>query len=960
MDSSESSARGIARTKLAPGSVINHYSIVSKVGAGGMGEVYRAIDTRLGRDVAIKVLPTHLADSPDIRARFQREAQTVSQLNHPNICTLFDIGQSDGLEYLVFEYIEGETLADRITRERFSAQEILAVALQIVDALIRAHEEGVIHRDLKPGNVMLSDSGIKLLDFGLARPIEVPSAAPASDETKVAVKPLTVHGAIVGTLQYMAPEQLDGRQVDERTDIFALGCVLYEMATGRRLFDGPDSPSILSSILKFDQRAITDLSASVSEPLERIIRRCIESDPKMRYQNAKELQQELLKQRSWVADVAIPELLSKLDTIQSLDEGPEAWQAFLLAREIDKFEPTNSRLETMWPEFSRKISIITDPPGAMVSAKVYDASMNTSIEFGRTPLTGIRFPRGITQVRIELDGYRAINDVYWVFELGGFGATGKTEDGLPEWRHKLHRHDEIPEAMEYVPAGQFNLFMPGLDHLAAEATAAFLMDRHPVTNRMYRAFVAGGGYTKREYWQQQFILDGKELTWEEAVRLFTDAIGQPGPANWEMGEYPQGEDDYPVTGISWFEAAAYAAWAGKELPTIFHWNRVAFTVASSHIIPAANFSGKGLLPAGSTQSINRFGVYDLGGNVREWTWNDCGRNNERFILGGAWNDPEYAFTDAFAQSPFNRSASNGFRCIRCIEQEPNEQNLRRRIELPFRDFRNEKPVSDEVFSFFLRQFQFDKTPLNAVIEVEESSNVGIRQTIRFPAAYGNEEMIAYLYLPPNPRPPLQTVVLFPGSLAIHASSIGPMEMRRADFIMKSGRALLLPIYKGTYQRGDDLKSDYPEETAFYRDHVIMWGKDLARSIDYLETRSDIDCSELAYYGVSWGGAMGAIMPAVEKRIKAVVLYVAGLTFQRALPEVDQLNYVSRVTQPTLMLNGELDFYFPVETSQKAMFELLGTPPEHKRRITYPLGHSVPRPELIKETLAWLDKYLGPV
>jgi dienelactone hydrolase len=221
-------------------------------------------------------------------------------------------------------------------------------------------------------------------------------------------------------------------------------------------------------------------------------------------------------------------------------------------------------------------------------------------------------------------------------------------------------------------------------------------------------------------------------------------------------------------------------------------------------------------------------------------------------------------------------------------------------------------------------------------------------------------MRAHLFLPSRGKPPYQTVVLFPGSLAIHTRTFGLMEIRRVDFLVKSGRALILPIYKGTFERGGEVTSDYPEPTAFYKDHVLMWGKDLGRTIDYLETRPDLDASRIAYYGVSWGGALGAILPAVEKRIRANVLYVAGLCFQRALPEADQINYVSRVTQPTLMLNGELDFFFPAESSQKPMFERLGTPAEHKKRLTYPRGHTVPKADLITESLAWLDRYLGPV
>ena len=202
--------------------------------------------------------------------------------------------------------------------------------------------------------------------------------------------------------------------------------------------------------------------------------------------------------------------------------------------------------------------------------------------------------------------------------------------------------------------------------------------------------------------------------------------------------------------------------------------------------------------------------------------------------------------------------------------------------------------------------------------------------------------------------------MFPGSLALHTRTFNLSEIRRLDFLARSGRAVLLPVYKSTYERGDELRSDYPEATAFYKDHVIMWGKDLSRAIDYIETREDLDRGRVAYYGVSWGGAMGAILPAVEPRIKVNVLYVAGFTFQRALPEVEHINYNTRVKQPTLMLNGELDFFFPAETSQRPMFELLGTPAGHKQRLTYPRGHTVPKADLVKESLAWLDRHLGPV
>src|SRR6185503_8527117 len=214
--------------------------------AGGMGEVYRARDSRLGRDVAIKVLPQRLSASPDLRARFEREARTLSQLNHPYICTLHDIGHESGVDYLVLELIEGETLAARLEQGPLPADRLLSLAEQITAALVEAHRAGLVHRDLKPSNLMLTQSGVKLLDFGLARPAESsPAVVGAASQAPTMHRPLTTAGALVGTFQYMAPEQLEGREADARTDLFALGCVLYEMATGRRPFRGDDSVTIL-------------------------------------------------------------------------------------------------------------------------------------------------------------------------------------------------------------------------------------------------------------------------------------------------------------------------------------------------------------------------------------------------------------------------------------------------------------------------------------------------------------------------------------------------------------------------------------------------------------------------------------------------------------------------------------------------------------------------------------------
>ena len=241
---------------LASGTKLGPYEIQSPLGAGGMGEVYRARDTRLGRDVAIKVLPSHLSSDPDLKARFEREAKAISALSHPHICHLYDIGSQGGTDYLVMELLEGESLADRLRKGPLPLKQALQYGVEIAEALEKAHTSGIVHRDLKPGNIMLTKSGAKLLDFGLAKPAQSVGAL-ASGSMATMSKPLTVEGTIVGTIQYMAPEQVQGHDADARSDVFALGAVLYEMVTGKRAFAGKSQISVMSAILEKEPEPVS-------------------------------------------------------------------------------------------------------------------------------------------------------------------------------------------------------------------------------------------------------------------------------------------------------------------------------------------------------------------------------------------------------------------------------------------------------------------------------------------------------------------------------------------------------------------------------------------------------------------------------------------------------------------------------------------------------------------------------
>jgi serine/threonine protein kinase/Tol biopolymer transport system component len=302
------------RMALAAGTRLGPYEIVAPAGAGGMGEVYRARDTRLDRTVAIKVLSSALTSNAELKARFEREARAISQLQHPHICTLYDIGHQDGLDFLVMEYLEGETLLDRLRRGPLPLEQVLKIGVEMADALDRAHQAGIVHRDLKPGNVMLTRSGAKLLDFGLAKGLVAPAAAAASgtpagmppllsaamtlESPSPQLSPLTQQGAVVGTVQYMAPEQIEGKDADVRSDIFALGSVLYEMTTGKRAFAGKSQLSVASAILEKDPEPITSVQPRTPAPLDHVILRCLAKNPDERWQSVRDCKLEL----AWIAE----------------------------------------------------------------------------------------------------------------------------------------------------------------------------------------------------------------------------------------------------------------------------------------------------------------------------------------------------------------------------------------------------------------------------------------------------------------------------------------------------------------------------------------------------------------------------------------------------------------------------------------------------------------------------------
>jgi dienelactone hydrolase len=961
------------------GRTISHYQVVSHLGTGGMGTVWLAEDTKLRRHVALKFLQAGAAPSEEPAERLLREARAASVLDHPNIATIYEVGEFEGQPFIAMAYYPGETLAERLGRGPLTIAETARIVAQVGDALSAAHAAGIVHRDLKPSNLMLTSSGqVKVLDFGIA------TRASTDGETMTR---LTRAGSTVGTAGYMSPEQATGEDVDWRSDLWSLGVVAREMLTGRPVFDGTNVLAVMHAVMTTTPEPIRAVRPDVPGELEQIIARTMTRDRNARTITGSDVRElagscyarlssgatpaarwSVTQRRVWIAVAAITVVVlgvafawsaqrnSKVRWAreQALPEiirlaGTDKFDdAFRLAQEARRYIPDDPLLIEQIRAVARPANIDSEPAGADVFYRPYGRPDEAWRALGKTPIRDARVPRGLQHWKAESNGFDVAEDV------------GPGPFWPPRFYFKLVPRGNAPPGMVRVisSAEPFQLFIPGLDHLSPVRLPDYWIDQREVTNRDFQRFVDDGGYRREELWREPFVKDGRTLTFADSIALLADTTGKPGPATWEQGKYPAGQDDYPVSGVSWYEAAAYARWAGKSLPTIYHWSRAADQRLSGDVVPVSNFSGRGPLPAGRV-GLTRAGTTDMAGNVKEWCWNSSGE--KRYILGGAWNEPVYMFTDADAQSPFERRLAYGFRCIKTDRPEDLHAGLTGDAALPSRDLRNVPAVSDAVFRAWRSIYSFDHGHLAATVDaVDDSSPEWRMEKVSYAAAYGDERIPAYLFLPKQTTPPFQTVVFFPGSGVIsQRSSPDAGTWDRVNFVMRSGRALLYPIYKSTHERGDVITSDYPNTTAVWRDHMVMWSKDVGRSIDYLHTRPDIDKDRIGYMGYSWGAALAPVFLAVEPRLSLGLLNVGGFYLQAALPEADPVNFASRVKIPVLMLNGRFDFFYPTETSQEPMFRALGTPAEHKRRVVYDVSHTIPRNEMIKEFVGWMEKYWGP-
>lgn len=940
-----------------------------------MGVVYRARDERLDRDVAIKVLPAGLITDQTARKRFRKEALALARLSHPNIAAVYDVGEQDGSDYLVMEYLAGQSLADKLGAGPLPNKEVIAYGAQIAAALEEAHEQSVVHRDLKPANIIVSPKGhVKVLDFGLAKIL-----AEAGSDTPT--QSITETKGIAGTPQYMSPEQAEGKQLDRRTDLWSLGVVLYESLTCRPPFEGNSNLAILRAITETSPKPLRDLRPEVPDDTQRIVSRAMEKDVTKRYQSAAEMTRDLaaaqarlsagdlparpaipfrrttaalvvlallscagvatwLYQRSekrhWVREQAIPE-------INRLNVANEPLAAYLLLEKAEQYLPRDPDLAKIAAQTTSTISVTSNPPGATVEIQDYLPRETAWHSLGQTPLAKIRVPKGYFRWKISKTGTNYI-------------AAPFTSDPM---NFDLSAVEAAPVGMVPVNGQRWSNFIGFIGWVGPYDLPSYYIDRFEVSNRQYQQFVDGGGYRNREYWKETFHQGNRHLSWDEAMSLFRDSTGRPGPSTWQGGHYAEGQGDYPVSGISWYEAAAYAAYADKSLPVLSQWYLAAPPDVAANIVPASNMTGNGVAAAGAFKGVGPFGTYDMAGNVREWIANPSG-GDTRMLLGGAWNSQVYIYGEAEALAAFDRSPGNGFRCVR--NNTPVPKQAADPIQPLVRDFTKYKPASDPVFHAYGAMYAYEKAPLNAKNEgvVEETADWR-KEKISYDTAYGGR-MNAYLFLPKNVAPPYQTVLFFPSArvelLDPNSSHLGDIEF--FDYIVQSGRAVLYPVYQGTYERQHDLRLPGASQAM---ELTTQRYKDVGRSLDYLEARSDIDKSKLAYLGVSMGTAEGVIFATLaQDHLRTVIFLDGGYFLDPPQPGGDQADFAPRLKKPVLMVNGRYDYCFSLDRAQEPLFRTLGTPAADKKHVVLGTPHDVTadRPNLVKAVLEWLDKYLGRV
>jgi len=990
-----------------------HWVLESRLGAGGAGEVWLAANLNTRAKHVFK-----FCFEPDRVKSIKREVVLLRLLqeslgNREDIARVVDWELGSPPYYIETEYTEGGDLQAWAERQggidKVPLETRLDLVAQIAMALSAAHSAGVLHKDIKPTNILISRSKeggrprAKLTDFGIGL-LTDPEALKREGITATGLTQTLLGGkstSTSGTPMYIAPELIEGKPPTPQADIYSLGVLLYQMVIGnlsRALAPGWEQ-GVKDDLLREDIAACVhgDPASRLCDPAKLAERlRTLEARRSQREEEQRRATQEQRSahrrrmakrvslygggiiaavilvlvaitavrqislhwsQRNWARETALPEIKRLLDA-------EDYTGAYLLARKAERIIPEDTTLREYIEKSTTSIDIQSAPPGASVSYRSYTDKDGESIELGVTPIKAARVPVGVQRWRIRKAGYQDKEVARRIPSLD-FWEGYKALLFPSSWERytlqfDLYEENSVPQGTIGVDRGRIHLDLPAF--AGRKEIGQFFIDLTEVTNRAYKEFMDEGGYSREDLWREEFKRDGKVISWGEAVKSFVDRTGRPGPSTWELGNYPEGQDDYPVSGVSWYEAAAYARFRNKSLPTVYHWFRATLSdqeiglPLTPWIMSGSNLGGTGPAKVGAHPAIGSSGAKDMAGNVREWCWNASGE--KRYSMGGMWSDPPYmSLHEVIALSPWDRSPGNGFRCAVYPQSSSMAGELFQEVNLGTHDPRSIPPVTQELLEKWRSMVSYKRIPLNPVVEArDETARDWRAETVSIDAAYGNERLILHLYLPTSGSPPYKAVVYFPGLEPLYLpvfalnTSIVPW-----DCVPRSGRVFVVPVYSGMWERGGGVPEKLWEKLVRTRPR---WVQDLGRTIDYLQSRKDIDAENVAYMGVSLGANIGPQMAVLEERIRSLILLSGGLRIPAAAPKQEGL-WPPHVKVPVLMLNGKQDYAYLVETHQRPLFDLLGTSPEDKRHILYNAGHApLPRTEAIRDILEWLDRYQG--
>ena len=966
------------------------YTIERELPGGGMARVFLAHDTALNRDVVIKVLAPERAVSLSAE-RFTREIRLAAALQEPHIVPVLNAGvTSDGLPFYTMPFVPGDSLRARIQAGPVALDESVEILRNLAQALAYAHDHGVIHRDIKPANVLLSSGTAVVTDFGIAKALA--AAGPGGELM------LTEAGSSLGTPAYMAPEQAAGDDVDARADVYSWGVIAYELLAGHHPFhDKKSAQQVLMAHLAERPKELVDQlpDAHRRDPMARglaaLAMRCLEKEADARPANGGALLAALhaigvstpvtrtprLAIAAGGAAVLLAAALAGVfwwsqgkaraaalvPRIQALAAQGKYSAAYLLAKQARRRLAEDSTVKAVFADVTNEISVTSDPPGARVYLTMFgDSSVADSSDgalIGTTPVRRYVTARADYRVVVKAPGYDPARRIASRFLSPREGKSAADRSIALDVR--LSRTGSVPDGMVAIPGGTYQIVGHDIGRGQTADLAPFALDRFEVSNERFAEFVRAGGYGNATLWS----VGGETVT----PARFVDKTGLPAPRDWVNGAPPAGRGRYPVTGVSWHEAAAYCAWRGGRLPSLFEWEKASRDGRVSRfgvLMPwgqydpkslgtvRANFSGFDTAPVDSFPfAISPYGIYNMAGNVKEWLVNRVGSGWG--TTGGSWQGPMYLFSQVASQS--EGSPAIGFRCAQQLAQGKSDAGLAPLAVATVAPVYH--PVGPAEYQALLEHYRYDPRPANPRGRTVVETPDWIRERLWIDGPKG-DSVLVYLFLPRNAEPPYQALVHIANSAAFGPSSVPQVVEDIAAGQIKAGRVVISPVLTGMVEHQGTVNIRPLSQSVEFRDLMVWHATEMRLAMDYAVTRADIDSTRLGYISMSFGAGSRLPFAAVDPRFRAVVLLGAGIDerVQPTLPEAANFNFAPYIKAPKLVVNGRQDEEHPWETRGKPLWNLFREPKE--LLLADGAGHLVPVDVRTQRINAFLDRTLGPV